>query len=64
MVIGGDFNVNILKHSPELDELELWSLDSGLQQVVDGITRRILQSELEYLFTYKSKPMKWRHLKK
>ncbi len=40
LLIGGDFNVDLLKHSSERIELENWSINFGVTQLVSDFTRR------------------------
>jgi hypothetical protein len=67
LVIGGDFNVNLAKTSWELDQLDNWSINAGLSQMVDktNVTRvrivsidgnvRLESSAIDHVYTNVSK---------
>lgn len=62
VLVGGDFNVDLFTKSSNLNELDIWSLNAGLQQLVTSFTRRRLvdmgngvtrleQSAIDHIYT-------------
>jgi len=62
LTVGGDFNVDLLTPSANLAELERWSINRGLTQLVDKVTRervvqltaqtvRVEQSAIDHVYT-------------
>jgi hypothetical protein len=47
LLIGGDFNVDLYKKSANLNDLQNWSINFGLQQLTDKCTwRRVISGEI------------------
>jgi hypothetical protein len=48
LIIGGDFNIDLGKKSANLDYLQKWAIDYGLQQLVTNFTwRRVILGEVK-----------------
>lgn len=66
IIVGGDLNIDLFRKTSNLDDIERWSMEAGLQQLVQSYTRerivtlkdgkiRIEKSAIDHLYTNDNK---------